>query len=112
MTDGVRGETVTPLMCLEGNHTVTEENRLSERQVLIQLAGRAELHLLGEGVKESDIYFFLLCSPLIFSLVIISPKTSVKFIHSDKSLGCFFKIHSLCCIRQWTAPTGPINSPV
>lgn len=59
MTDGVRGEAVTPLMCLEGNHTVTEENRLSERQVLIQLAGRAELHLLGEGVKESDFFFFL-----------------------------------------------------
>lgn len=46
-----------PLMCLEGNHTVTEENRLSERQVLIQLAGRAELHLLGKGVKESDFFF-------------------------------------------------------
>lgn len=111
MTDGVRGEAVTPLMCLEGNHTVTEENRLSERQVLIQLAGRAELHLLGEGVKESD-FFFSCFAVHSYCLVIISPKTSVKFIHSDKSLGCFFKIHSLCCIRQWTAPTGPINSAV
>lgn len=51
------------------------------------------------GSKRKWLFFFLLCSPLIFSLVIISPKTSVKFIHSDKSLGCFFKIHSLCCIR-------------
>lgn len=72
MTDGVRGEAVTPLMCLEGNHTVTEENRLSERQVLIQLAGRAELHLLGEGVKESDCFFSCI-AVLSYSVQSLSP---------------------------------------